>query len=156
MHFYPACVCWTIRWHTQPESALGRRLAADPAAAAAWEQASVRDLVLLPMIPYAAWAAAYYLKARGGAGGPAVACSAQGTPWLRRPQHLAPSPTPAPPCRAARAAARRSLSSARARCSSAATTRCSSEGARAAVGAPAAGGAAATRARTLARPAGGS
>lgn len=68
MHFYPACVCWAIRWHTQPDSALGRRLAADPAAAAAWTRASARDLVLWPMLPYTAWALLYYLKARSGGG----------------------------------------------------------------------------------------
>lgn len=64
LHFYPSCVCWAIRWHTQPDSALGRHLAADPAAAAAWERASIRDLVLLPMIPYTVWALLYYLKVR--------------------------------------------------------------------------------------------
>lgn len=65
MHFYPACVCWTIRWHTAPDSALGRHLATHPQAAAAWEAASVRDLLLFPMLPYLLWAVLYYVKVGG-------------------------------------------------------------------------------------------
>lgn len=61
MHLYPACVCWTIRWHTaDPLAAHLREAGAE--AAAAWEGGSLRDLVLLPMLPYLLWAVLYYLK----------------------------------------------------------------------------------------------
>lgn len=61
MHLYPACVCWTIRWHTADPLAAHLR-EAGPGVAAAWEGGSLRDLVLLPMLPYMLWAVLYYLK----------------------------------------------------------------------------------------------
>jgi len=63
MHLYPACVCWTLRWHTADP--LAAHLAANPAEAAAWQAASWRSLVLLPMLPYLLWAVLYYIKVRG-------------------------------------------------------------------------------------------
>ncbi len=39
----------------------GRRTAA---AMREWEEASLTDLVLLPLLPYLAWALVYYAKAR--------------------------------------------------------------------------------------------
>ena len=63
MHVYPAAVCWAARWHTS--GPLAARLAADAAARERWEAGGVRDLVLLPMIPYTLWSVAYYLKAGG-------------------------------------------------------------------------------------------
>jgi hypothetical protein len=64
MHFLPACVCWATRWHTS--DSLKAHLQASPVASAQWESGSLRDLVLLPMLPYLLWAVLYYIKARSG------------------------------------------------------------------------------------------
>jgi hypothetical protein len=60
MHFLPALVCWCQRWHTS--GPLAERLRTDPVAAAQWASGGMRDLVLLPMVPYLCWAVLYYLK----------------------------------------------------------------------------------------------
>ena len=60
MHWFPACVCWAVRWH--PSGPLAEHIRSDPAAAAQWASGGVRDLVLIPMLPYLAWALLYYLK----------------------------------------------------------------------------------------------
>lgn len=82
MHLYPACVCWTIRWHTADP--LAAHLRTSSQAAAEWEHGGMRDLVLLPMLPYIVWAALYYLKVRSG----------QGACWQERDQtnHLSVTP----------------------------------------------------------------
>lgn len=60
LHWFPACICWSTRWFPPPE--LTEMMEKDPALKARWEGASFRDLCLLPMLPYIAWAVFYYLK----------------------------------------------------------------------------------------------
>lgn len=60
MHVSPALMAWALRWYPSQQAAADR--AAD---AAAWEQAGVWDLVVLPMLLYSLWAAFYYLKVGG-------------------------------------------------------------------------------------------
>ena len=61
MHLYPACVCWTLRWHTA--GPLADSLKEDPAAAASWAAGGFKALVLFPVAPYLLWSVLYYLKA---------------------------------------------------------------------------------------------
>jgi hypothetical protein len=63
MHWFPACVCFAARWH--PSDAMQAHLRASPAARAHWESASLGELVLLPLLPYLAWAVFYYVKVGG-------------------------------------------------------------------------------------------
>ncbi|PSC73684.1 membrane transporter [Micractinium conductrix] len=60
MHLYPACVCWTLRWHTA--GPLADSLKEDPAAAASWAAGGFKALVLFPVAPYLLWSVLYYLK----------------------------------------------------------------------------------------------
>ena len=61
LHWFPACVAWTERWH--PE--VGVRVAdrKSPEAVREWHDATLVQLVLLPCVPYLLWAVLYYTKA---------------------------------------------------------------------------------------------
>lgn len=60
MHWFPACVCFAARWH--PSDAMQARLRTSPGARARWESTGWGELVLLPLLPYLAWAIFYYIK----------------------------------------------------------------------------------------------
>ena len=60
LHWFPACVAWTERWH--PDVHVREYNKKSSAAMAEWHEASLLDLVVLPMIPYLTWALLYYVK----------------------------------------------------------------------------------------------
>ena len=60
LHWFPACVAWTERWH--PDVHVREYNKKSSAAMAEWHEASLLDLVVLPMIPYLIWALLYYVK----------------------------------------------------------------------------------------------
>lgn len=74
LHLYPACVSWSQRW--APPPVLAARLAASPKDAAAWDAANFWELALLPMLPYALWVVAYYIKVLRWVLGAHYCCSA--------------------------------------------------------------------------------
>lgn len=61
LHWFPACVAWTERWHPDVHVREHNRKAGT-AAMEEWHNASLWDLVVLPMAPYLLWALLYYLK----------------------------------------------------------------------------------------------
>ena len=60
LHWFPACVAWTERWH--PDVHVREYNKKSSGAMAEWHEASLLDLVVLPMIPYLVWALLYYVK----------------------------------------------------------------------------------------------
>ncbi|KAK9841696.1 hypothetical protein WJX74_010260 [Apatococcus lobatus] len=60
LHWYPACVVWTERWH--PDVHSRETTAKTPEALKKWHEASFLEIALLPMIPYLIWAVLYYIK----------------------------------------------------------------------------------------------
>lgn len=60
LHWFPAVVAWTQRWHhdVHIEEVISR----DPELMAEWDNATLSQLVFYPMVPYLAWAVAYYAK----------------------------------------------------------------------------------------------
>ena len=66
LHWMPACVVWTLRWY--PHRSVRLNFAAKSEDSQAdWHHGSTLQLVLIPFLPYLAWAAAYYVKVRRGA-----------------------------------------------------------------------------------------
>ena len=65
LHFFPACVAWTERWHTgrhtRTRGSAFSQLDPEPRG---WADASFTEVVLFPMVPYLAWAVLYYAKVR--------------------------------------------------------------------------------------------
>ena len=53
-------VAWTSRWHSNPN--VEEVISKDKALEADWNEASLTQLVFFPMVPYLAWAVAYYAK----------------------------------------------------------------------------------------------
>ena len=64
LHWFPACVAWTERWH--PDVHVREYNKKSTEAMAEWHDASLLDLVVLPMIPYLVWALLYYVKVPPG------------------------------------------------------------------------------------------
>ena len=62
LHWFPACVAWTERWH--PDVHVREYNKKSSEAMAEWHEATLLDLVVLPMIPYLVWALLYYVKVR--------------------------------------------------------------------------------------------
>jgi len=62
LHWFPACVVWTERWH--PDVHIREANRKSPEAMREWHDASLVQLVLLPCVPYLLWAVLYYTKAR--------------------------------------------------------------------------------------------
>lgn len=60
LHWFPACVAWTERWH--PDVHVREYNKKSSEAMAEWHEATLLDLVVLPMIPYLVWALLYYVK----------------------------------------------------------------------------------------------
>ena len=60
LHWFPACVAWTERWH--PDVHVREYNKKSTEAMAEWHEATLLDLVVLPMIPYLTWALLYYIK----------------------------------------------------------------------------------------------
>lgn len=58
LHVFPPLVAWCSRWHP-PDP---RHWKATAGHACPTDHASVRDLILIPWLPYALWAVAYYIK----------------------------------------------------------------------------------------------
>lgn len=63
LHWFPACVAWTQRWYPHRSERLGFD-SKSLEAKREWESGSLASLVLIPMIPYLCWAAAYFIKVR--------------------------------------------------------------------------------------------
>ncbi|WIA18630.1 hypothetical protein OEZ85_003336 [Tetradesmus obliquus] len=61
LHLGPACVSWTLLWHPD-SSRFGLPPDAPAAERQAWDSATLMQLVGVPLLFYAAWAVAYYLK----------------------------------------------------------------------------------------------
>ena len=61
LHWFPACVAYTERWHPDVHVREHNKKAGT-AAMEEWHNASLWDLVVLPMAPYLLWALLYYLK----------------------------------------------------------------------------------------------
>lgn len=60
LHAFPALVAWAGRWHSgDPHHWKGPQ---DSACQSEHATATVRELILVPWVPYALWAVAYYLK----------------------------------------------------------------------------------------------
>lgn len=60
LHWFPAVVAWTSRWHSNPN--VEEIISKDKALESDWNEASLTQLVFFPMVPYLAWAVAYYAK----------------------------------------------------------------------------------------------
>lgn len=60
LHWYPACVVWTERWH--PDVHSRENTSKTPEALRKWHEASFLEIALLPMVPYLVWAVLYYIK----------------------------------------------------------------------------------------------
>lgn len=60
LHWYPACVVWTERWH--PDVHSRENTSKTPEALRKWHEASFLEIALLPMVPYLIWAVLYYIK----------------------------------------------------------------------------------------------
>ena len=60
LHWFPAVVAWTQRWHYDPVTEDVIR--GDAELKRDWNHASLTQLVFFPMVPYLAWAVAYYAK----------------------------------------------------------------------------------------------
>lgn len=63
LHWFPAVVAWTQRWHYDPVTE--EVIRGDPELKRDWNIASLTQLVFFPMVPYLAWAVAYYAKVSG-------------------------------------------------------------------------------------------
>lgn len=59
LHWFPACVAWTERWHPEVQAREAGKL---PEAVNEWQNATLVQLVLLPCVPYLLWAVLYYTK----------------------------------------------------------------------------------------------
>ncbi|CAL8464752.1 g4287 [Coccomyxa elongata] len=59
LHWFPACVAWTERWHPEVQA---REAGKSPEAVNKWQNATLVQLVLLPCVPYLLWAVLYYTK----------------------------------------------------------------------------------------------
>ena len=64
LHWFPACVAWTERWH--PDVHVREYNKKSTEAMAEWHEATLLDFVVLPMIPYLVWALLYYVKVLAG------------------------------------------------------------------------------------------
>ena len=53
-------VAWTQRWHS--DASIEELISKDRVLEADWNKASLTQLVFFPMVPYLAWAVAYYAK----------------------------------------------------------------------------------------------
>ena len=62
LHWFPAVVAWTQRWHSDVH--VKEYIEASPEAKQDWDTATLTQLVFFPMVPYLAWAVAYYAKVR--------------------------------------------------------------------------------------------
>lgn len=61
LHWMPALVVWTLRWY--PHRSVRLNFEAKSADCKAdWHHGSIVALVLIPILPYLAWAVAYYVK----------------------------------------------------------------------------------------------
>ena len=60
LHWFPAVVAWTQRWHIDPY--VKEVIKQNPETKADWNNASLMQLVFFPMVPYLAWCLAYYAK----------------------------------------------------------------------------------------------
>ena len=60
LHWFPAVVAWTQRWHIDPY--VKEVIKQNPETKAEWNNASLTQLVFFPMVPYLAWCVAYYAK----------------------------------------------------------------------------------------------
>lgn len=60
LHWFPACVAWTERWH--PEIHASHASGKTPEAIKEWDTATVAQLILFPCLPYLLWAILYYIK----------------------------------------------------------------------------------------------
>ena len=60
LHWFPACVAWTERWHPDIHVREYNKKSAE--AMTEWHNASFVELVMWPMIPYLMWALLYYIK----------------------------------------------------------------------------------------------
>ena len=60
LHWFPACVAWTERWH--PEIHASHASGKSPEALKEWDTATVAQLILFPCLPYLLWAILYYIK----------------------------------------------------------------------------------------------
>ena len=67
LHWMPACVVWTLRWYPHRSARLNFG-AKSEGCQADWHHGSLLQLVLIPFLPYLAWAAAYYVKVRAPPG----------------------------------------------------------------------------------------
>lgn len=61
LHWFPAVVSWTQRWHH--DEATEELLRHRPDLTQEWDHATFAQLVLYPLVPYLLWAIAYYAKA---------------------------------------------------------------------------------------------
>eukprot|EP00878_Enallax_costatus_P012895 GHUV01013465.1.p1 GENE.GHUV01013465.1~~GHUV01013465.1.p1 ORF type:complete len:336 (+),score=54.06 GHUV01013465.1:169-1176(+) len=61
LHLAPACVSWTLRWHPDT-SRFGPGKDATEAERQSWDNASLVQLVGIPLLFYLAWAISYWLK----------------------------------------------------------------------------------------------
>ncbi len=60
LHWFPACVAWTERWHPDIHEAQASQKS--PEAMREWDTATVAQLILFPCLPYLLWAVLYYIK----------------------------------------------------------------------------------------------
>ena len=60
LHWFPACVAWTERWHPDIHEAQASKKSAE--AMREWDTATVAQLILFPCLPYLLWAVLYYIK----------------------------------------------------------------------------------------------
>ena len=99
LHWFPACVAWTERWH--PEIHASHASRKPPEAMQEWDAATVAQLILFPSLPYLLWAILYYIKVEHLSGsmttsqhGCAAAGALLGSPsrvWSRVTLHCAPA-----------------------------------------------------------------
>ena len=89
MHVSPALMAWALRWYPSPAQA---RIRADNAQE--WSDASLWDLVVLPMILYSIWATFYYLKVGFT---PELWDLASIGEWMQVLRSPSPCPSPPPP-----------------------------------------------------------
>ena len=66
LHWFPACVAWTERWHPDMHARQASRKSQE--AMREWDTATVAQLILFPCLPYLLWAVLYYIKVGARAG----------------------------------------------------------------------------------------
>ena len=83
LHWFPACVAWTERWH--PEIHASHASGKSPEAMQEWDTATVAQLILFPCLPYLLWAILYYIKVEHLLGSMTMlqhGCIAAGNRWV--------------------------------------------------------------------------